>query len=844
MSSPTLSFPLTDASLHRLDNGLEIIVKETPGAELVSVQAWVRTGSLYEAELLGSGVSHLVEHMVFKGAGGRGPTELAQAVQATGGYLNAYTSFDRTVYWVDTLREGFSTALDVVAALVSEAIFPEEEYEREKDVIRREMDMGRDDPGRTLGQLLFSTVYQQHPYREPVIGRLDLFNQVTREAAFGYYQERYLPDRTFMVIAGDVETGAVLEAVTARLGNKTNRMLAPILLPPEPPQTGRRERHEEFTTELTRMELAWRATDLLHADTPALEVLGVLLGQGHSSRLHRTLRERLKLVHEIGAGSYTPTQGGMFYIGAELDAAQREAATEAALQVVAEVQEKGVTDAEVMKARRMFLADQLGSLTTTRGIASDLGSNWMAAGNLDFSRSYLEAIDQVTAAEVQRVARTYLVEKSLNLVSLNPRGSLTSRKTARASTPSATVQRHRFDNGLTLLVREDSRLPMVHFHAALRGGLLTESPSENGRGRLLARTLIKGAGGRDGETIMESIESRGGSLGADSGANSFSCSAGVLTPDLDLGLELWSDCLLRPHFAAEEIAREKDRQLASLKAEEDHLTFVAMREVRRQLFGTHPYHLGRNGTVESIAALESSHLKAFHAQQFVTGNAVLAIFGDVKFPEIAQAVERAFSAMPKGSRRVPQDLPVVPKITETITEIPKDKSQAVLAIAYPTVEMMHPDRTALDLIDEACSDMASRLFIRIREELGLAYSVGASQIIGMAPGAFIFHLSTSPAQLDFAQEELAKEIAKMATEGLSDEEVARARMSLTGKLAMQAQSNGALAEIIALDELYDLGIDHRQEQLRRIKAVTTADIHAALQRYFTGAAVTVRVKGV
>ncbi len=844
MTSPNLSFPLTDATFHRLDNGLEVIVKETPGTELVSVQAWVRTGSLYEADLLGSGVSHLVEHLVFKGAGGRGPTELAQAVQSTGGYLNAYTSFDRTVYWVDTLKEGFATALDVVGALVSEATFPEEEYEREKDVIRREMDMGKDDPGRSLGQLLFSTVYQHHPYREPVIGRLELFNQVTRDKAFGYYQQRYIPDRTFLVIAGDVDTAEVLEQVGQRLGTKANRMLDSILLPEEPVQTGRRVRHEEFTTELTKMELAWRVTDLLHPDTPALEVLGVLLGQGHSSRLHRQLREKLRLVHEIGAGAYTPTQGGLFYIGTELDAENREAATAAILEAVADVQQDGVTHEEVLKARRMYLADQLGALTTTRGMASDLGSNWMAAGNLDFSRSYLESIDQVTPADVQRVAQTYLVEKSLNIVSLNPRGSLTKTRGTRGSLSSTEVKRHVFENGLTLLVKEDSRLPIVHLHAALRGGLLAESDAKNGLGRLMARTLIKGAAGRDGETIMESIESRGGSLGADSGANSFSCSATVLTPDLELGLELWSDCLLRPHFAEAEVGREKDRQLAALKAEEDSLSFIAFREVRQRLFGSHPYHLNRNGTVESIATLDASVLREFHKQHLVTGNAVLAVYGDVKFSEVVENVGGKFAYMATGARQVPTGLPEVPTIQDSQREIEKDKNQAVLAIAYPTVDMIHPDRTALDLIDEACSDMASRLFVRIREELGLAYSVGCSQIIGMAPGAFIFQLSTSPAQLDFAHAELAAEIAKLAAHGLTDEEISRARMSLKGKMAMQAQSNAAMAEVTALDELYGFGIDYRTVQLQRIKTVTPAAINEALQKYLTGPAVTVRVKGV
>lgn len=844
MPADSITFPQTDALIHRLENGLEVIVKETPGTGLVSVQAWVRTGSIYEDSLLGSGVSHLVEHMVFKGAGHRGPTELAQAVQATGGYLNAYTSFDRTVYWVDTLQSGFATALDVVASLVSEAVFPADEFEREKDVIRREMDMGKDDPGRALGQLLFTTVFKHHPYREPVIGRRDLFDQVSRDAAFGYYQERYIPDRTFFVIAGDLSGADVLAAVEARMGGKSNRMLGHTILPQEPPQRGRREAHMDFATELTRMELAWRIPDLHHSDTPALEVLGVLLGQGRSSRLHQEIRESQGLVHEIGAGAYTPTEGGIFYVGAELDPDKREQTTAAVLSLLEKIKQSGVSADEVMKSRRMFLADQMGALMTTRGMASDLGSNWMVAGNLNFTSHYLEAVDRVTPQAVQEVARKYLVDETLSIVSLNPKGSATIKASKVVTSKSNEIHREVLDNGITLLIREDSRLPMVHFQATFRGGLLAETDATNGLSRLMARTLIKGANGKSAQEIMDAIESRGGALGASSGANSFSCNAGVLTPDLELGLELWADCILNPAFAATEIAREKELQLAALKAEEDQPSVLAFRLLKQHLFGSHPYHLGYNGTVDSLAGIDARAVSEFYARMAVTGNVVMAVFGDVKRGDILQRIERKFARMKSGDRQIPTNLPALPAATGALRELTRDKKQAVLAVAFPTVPLDHPDRTALDLIDETCSDMASRMFVRIREELGLAYSVGASQIIGFAPGAFVFHLSTSPAQLDFAQEELMKEIQKLVKHGLSSEEVNRSRMSLTGKYAMQAQTNPSLAEVAVLDELYGFGFDHRKEVLASVQSISTEAINEAITRYFSGEAVVARVKGI
>ncbi len=838
----SLSFPKTDATVHRLENGLEIILREDRTAPVVSVQAWVRTGSLYESRLLGAGVSHLVEHMVFKGAGHRGPTELAQAVQATGGYLNAYTSFDRTVYWVDTLAEGFDTALDVVAALTTEAVFPQDEYEREKDVIRREMDMGRDDPGRTLSQLMFSTVFRQHPYREPVIGHRELFDLITHEEALSYYRERYIPNRIFLVIAGDIRKEEALAAVQQRLGAKQNRHGAPVLLPEEPAQTARRDVHHEFAAELSKMEMAWRIPDLLHPDTPALEVLGVLLGQGRSSRLYREVRDRRGLVHEISAGAYTPTQGGIFYVGCETDPDKRTAAESAILEQIQIVQDRGVSAEEVAKARRMFLADQLCSLTTTRGQASDLGSNWISAGNLDFTRDYLEAIDRVTPGEVQNVARTYLLERSLSCVSLNPKGSLTSARTTAAAHRAPEVQRHVFPNGLTLLVREDARLPIVHFHSILRGGTLAETDATAGLNRLLARCMIRGAGPHGAEEIMDAIESVGGSIGADSGGGSYSLSAGVLTPDLRLGLDLWSTCLREPHFPDGKVAAERERQLAAIKSEEDHPGVIAMREVRRLIYGEHPFHLPRNGTQESVAALTADHLRAYHAARAVGGNMVCCVFGDVKFAEIRDQVGETLGRLPSGPRCLAENLPPLPASAGTLSELRKDKKQAVLMVAFPTVPLGHPDQAALQLVDEACSDMASRMFVRIREELGLAYSVGASQILGMAPGTFIFHLSTAPEQLDVAQAELLGEIRKLTGEGFAREELERARKSWSGKQAMQAQSGATLAQHLAVDELYGFGHTHRQALMEQMQRLTLGEVNDVLARQFGAAApVIVRV---
>ncbi len=847
LSTPTapspvapIEFPPAGAAFTTLTNGLEIFVKPDHTAPLVSVQAWVRTGSIHEGHLRGTGVSHLVEHMVFQGAGDRGPGELAKAVQNEGGYLNAYTSFDRTVYWIDTPTEGLETALNVLADLTTRATFPAAEFDKEKDVIRREIDMSQDDPGRTLSQLMFSTVYREHPFREPVIGHLDRFNAVDRDTAFQYYRERYQPGNMFVVIVGDTTTEAAQALVEKHFSHARPCFAPPLAVLPEPAQAGPRRAALTFDTEITRMELAWRIPGLLHPDTPALEVLGVLAGTGRASRLVREIRERRALVHGISAGAYTPPQGGLFYIGVECDPEQRDTAETAILAEINRLRTELVSEAEVLRARRLFLAEQLSSLTTMRGQATDLGGNWHATHHPDFTRTYLAAIDRVTPADVLRVAETYLIPDGLTTVSLDPAlassSSFPTNTAATATDGVPQVQRHCFPNGLTLLVREDPRLPAVSLHASLRGGLLAETIPNNGVGRLLARTLTKGTPTRTAEEIADLIENGGGSLGAESGGSSFGISAQVLTPEWTGALALMAEVLLHPTFPEPEIARERTRQLAALRQEEDHPSFVAFRELKRAAYGTHPMALNRSGTPESVAALTRSSLTDLHHTILTSGHLVLSVFGDVKFPEVRDAVAQAFAALPTASAGEPGPTPSVPAWEPQTLTIPSTKRQAFLAVAFPTVDLRHPDRLALDLIDEACSDMASRFFERIREQHGLAYSVGTTQVIGMAPGLFAFYLSTAPEQLEFARKELLSEIQNLATGGLTEEELDRARRTWIGKQAMQHQSNAGLAQQSALNELYGLGYDHDQRILDRVRTLPLAEVNTIAKRYFADVA--------
>ncbi len=827
-----IEFPTSAVRHWTLPNGLVILVEEDHSAPVASVQAWCETGSIHEGEWLGAGLSHILEHMLFKGTSTRGPNEIAQAVQNAGGYINAYTSFDRTVYWIDTPSKGVAVALEILADAMLNSTLPPEEYSKEQEVIRREFAMGQDDPDRMSSLTLFAAAFGQHPYRHPIIGHLDVYNRLTRNDVISYYKARYVPNNLFFVVTGDVDAQRVHDLLAAAFEKHPRRALAPVYIPQEPPQLGRREAHMVFPTELTRLEMAWHTPDLTHPDVPALDLLALILGDGRSSRLYRRVREELALVHGIHAWCYTPGQPGLFGIEAMLDPENREATLREIFAILDEMKTNGVRPEELAKALKQALSGHLNNLATTRGRASDIGSNWLLTRNFHFTRDYLAALQSVTSADITRVSQTYFTERNLTITSLNPPGSLPAVTQTVEEETAGAIRKFELANGLRLLVREDPRLPLVSAVACFKAGILAESPEDNGINRLYSRVLLKGTQTRTAEQIAEEIESLGGAIGAESGNNSFGVSVKVMQPDLAAGLELLADVLLNPTFPQKAIAREKEAQLASIKAEEEEPTSIARNLMRRTLFEGHPYGLRSSGSPETVSGLDREQLLAFH-RQFVAGrNGVIAVFGAVNADAVKDLVEKAFGGLPAGQPALTEPPQPAPLPASQAVEEFKEKEQAIVMVGFRGLDLFSPDRYALELIEEACSDLGSRFFVRIREKLGLAYFVGASQVAGLIPGPFVFYLGTDPAKVEAVKAEFLDEIRALATDGLTAEELARSKAKLLGQEALRNQSNDAFAHACALDELYGLGFDEYTRLRARIEAVTLEDVRAVARRVF------------
>ncbi len=818
-------------SKHVLDDGMTVLVTPMPGSRLVSLYALVKTGSALEGRFLGSGLSHFMEHMLFKGTERRGVGEISRAIQAMGGTINASTGFDATVYTVTVPREAFEPALDILADMLQHARFDPQEILKEREVVFSEMRMRRERPDEYLNQRLFRTVFREHPYGIPVIGYEDLLRRVERKDFVDYYRRRYVPNNIVFSVAGGITEAEVLPAVREAFADFPRGISLVRNLMPEPEQVSPRRYEESFPTDLARLALAFPGVRVSDEDMYALDLLAMILGQGRSSRLYRDLVEERRLVYSVSAWDYTPVDKGMFAVNALLEEKNLDAALEAVLGQIEDIRERGVTSEELEKVRRQAVAAHVRSLQRTGDVAYQAAADEASLGDCNFSRYYVSRIEAVRRQDIRRVAREYLRPERRSVVVLRPRHEASSGlpRATPASTPA--IEKVVLDNGMTILLRPDPSYPTVEMVLALRGGTSQETVETNGLSALTARVWTKATRRYPSERLAVEVERRGASLNGFSGRNSLGIRIGLLAGDEDFGLELLREFVLRPVFSSEDVIKEKTRMLSALRARRDDVATTAMDALREDLFPDHPFRFLTLGTPESLKRLERKDVANFVRRMAVPANMVLSVFGDFDADRVRRAVEEAFGGLegpaPVLRTRRPSPLPA-----PRDERIERDQRQAVVAVGFQGPDLFSEDYYAAQVLAAVLgSPFSGRIFDRIREEGGHSYALGGDLVAGVDAGMLYFYVLTSPEEAPRVKATLLGLIGEAAVEGVSPDELSGIKTYLKGRFRRQIETNADLAFVCALDERYGLGYDHYRRYSEAVDRVGEEEVKRAAQKY-------------
>ena len=863
---------LPNRKIVELHNGLIIIVERMPTAPVVSVQAWIKTGSVYEQEHNGAGLSHFLEHLISGGGTStRTEDESNVILGQIGAQTNAATGLDTVRYHINTAAEYAPEAIDLISDWMLNSLVGQAEYDRERDVIQREFEMGQADAHRIFWKLTQRARYQAHPARHPTIGYLDEFLTVSRDEIYDFYKRMYVPNNTVFVVVGDVDPQTVIDQVTELWADAPRGQLPQLSLPIEPGLTQPQQLVGHADIDRPRLRLAWPGTQLAAPHDYALDLLAQILGQGELSPLVQEVRNRQGLVTSIDSFNLSFAWGeGFFGIDAVTTAEQLEAARTAILEEVNRIKQNGVSEQELNRAKRKTLAHAVYAAQSAQHTAGRLASDFIHFGDPDYLQRYADAIQNITAQQVNAAAQKFLTDDRMITVTLLPTdgeptlvtrpddavdaAALPQQPVDLDNTRLAALLRElesagdesqgsqidpvrmiTLDNGLRLIVQRNTSLPIVSIRWYHLGGLLGDELGREGIGNAACQMLIKGTDTRTADDIARSLEDLGASLSIGCGNSTYYGFAQCLKDDWSTVLDLTADVLLHPSFDDEQWLRMRPRLLAAIDSQGDSWWGELGETFRAAYFTDHPWSQTILGRRDVVAELSTDDLKRFHQQRFAADQCVLTVFGDIDVDAVEQQVNRLFADMNPTLPESFEPTGTVPPPAR-LTQHQTGKPLAGVQLGYaPGLARDNPDYGPMLVLTNVLSSFpVGWLEQALRGEgPGLVYAVGARMQTGYVPGYWTVIFNTAP---DTAAEAIHRTLAvidRIRSETMDDATLRRARVAVLVEEALSRQTNGQRAAEAALGELYGVGYDGGTKLLDEIRATDAARISDVAQKYLS-----------
>jgi zinc protease len=833
-----------------LPNGLHIYLKPIRGAGVVSTMVAYKVGSADE-DLTNTGLSHYLEHLMFKGTDKIMPGDIDRLTLRSGGANNAYTDTDYTIFHFDFAADLWEPALEIEADRMRNLrIDAKHEFEQEKGAVIAELERDEDEPWdleqKAILPLLFG---KKSPYGHPVIGERQHVRDATAGIIKGHYDKWYHPNNASLVVCGDFDPDKALakikqlfEAIPAGKLPERKKVTEEKLKRP-----ARLEMDSKF--DAARMLAGFNTITSNHPDYAALEVVQALLAGGKTGRLYKALVEGAELAGSVSAGNSAGRYPGWFSIQVQmLKGKDRAKAENLVLKELQRLRDEPVSAAELKRVQQTVLTDTVFSRESVHGLADSIARG-VTTNDLDFLKNYLPRIMAVTPQDVQNAAKKYFDPEQRVVVwsvpkekgkggkgepSLARRASKgPQREGGSGGVSLKAAQRVELPNGLVLLLYENHRLPIVVAAAQVQHVMLLEPEDKAGVAALTGYLLDEGTAKHSGPQIAELIEDVGGTLAVSSNGGTVR----MLAPHRRLGLELLLECLTEANFPKEAFERQKARLLSDIDEAEEQPESKAAQVYKELVYGKHPFGRPALGRRKVVEALTPEDCAAFHRRVFVPNNTLMAVVGDFDSKEVIDELTKLTAGWKKGE--LPKlDPPAVmpPKGFEEKIVSLADAAQLHFYLGHPGIRRGNPDYYKLLVMDYVLGTgpgFTDRLSARLRDREGLAYTVtgNITSSASEEPGVFTCYIGTAPDNFERVKKLFLEELNRIRDTKATPEEVDDAKKYLLGNLPFQFTTINQVAEQLLMVEKYKLGFGYLDDFRKAVQAVTPDDVQAVAKKY-------------
>ena len=842
-----------DYNVYKLDNGQTVIIKQVKNNPIVTIDTWVKTGSINENDK-NSGVSHFLEHLFFKGTKTHPTGEFDRILESKGAVTNAATSKDFTHYYVTIPSNYFDLAIDLHADMLLNPLVPRKELEKERKVVLEEIAKDANSPDEKVYDNLNEILYTTHPYKRKVIGSANVVGTITREGILDYYKTHYGPQNMITIIIGDVEPQHALDKVKANFKTTDVRKVTKNINKPEKPLTAKLVKIDYEPSQSGYLLLGFRGANALNSDTYALDVLSTILGEGRSSILNQVIKEQKQLAYSITAGNSTYKEDGIFVVNANFTPENVDKLQKAIFEEIAKIQTQGVTEDQLNRAKNVIERNTYYSRESISNISSEIGYTTVLTDNPKYYDEYLDNIKKVTPSEIKHVANLYLNENKSAISIVLPDEK---KKTQISTTPqidhgaklvkeTSSTQKYELDNGATMLISPNDLNDIVGISIYVKGGEFLEKVS--GSAFLTSAVMLKGTQKYSSLELAELIEENGIKIQPGVSADSFSIEVLTTKSQLTKTLGILDEVVNHATFDDYEIEKTRTAKLNSIKKSRDVPLNLALDDYRDLIYENSVYSKSSKRMEKALPKVQKEDILEYYNTIFNPKNIVISVNGNVDTKDLANQFANIFPVA-KGTNVAFDYNAYKSKISpltapKTSVQDVKDLKAAWLILGWQTTGLQNQkDCATLEIIDAILGGgMSSRLFRNVRDQEGLAYQLGSSFSPSILRGAFTLYIGTNPKTLNLAKEKMLVEVNRMKTEFVSDKELQEAKDKIVGNYIISLETNLEKASTIGWFETSGRGFDFKDKYLQLINNVTASDIIEVANKYFNGNYVTSIVK--
>lgn len=832
----SFSNPLRSLVLEKLPCGASFVLHSMPRAETAHCRVLVRTGSMHEAQDLGSGLSHFLEHMLFHGTKGfPGKNDISERVESCGGNLNACTSYDSTSYYMNLPADRAADGLRMLCDMMRFPLFPADKFRGEKNVILRECAMCRDNPDDVLYETLLEEMHRESPLRIPIIGVMRELKKTTRKRMIDYFKRRYAPERIVFIAAGKIDPDSLRALLLEATKGWHSESLQETPLPVEPRCAGQRERDVVFPDPLARVAAGWNVPPATHPDYPKTVLLAEILGGGISSRLYRSLKTESSLVSSIYADVDAYASEGVFLTAMTLPPENIDHAVRLLDAEFERIRKAPVSKREIARAVAQEETDLIRRMDSPEGAAREIAESLLQSGSLRYHDWYLEALRSVSPAELLDAAQRLLPASGRTLVRMRPEEKRTPKRN--------TLREKNFEpifskasNGGRSIFLQDKTIPLIDVSLFLPGALAFEREDEAGFSQLVARLLFADNARWKESEFAAFLDDHAISLSVSPANNSILLSANCAKGRLDRMIDAICAMLEAPLFPEQALEREKKIRIDRIRSILTRPNALALARIPSMLFENHPYGRTPERMIECVSAADPERLRSFFTRVVRnSGGAALAISGDLTERQASRAVDRIFSAGDWTTSPLERPAPPAP-FSETkrfSSRLPAEQAVAALGMRIP-FGVESQDFKSISLILEACNGMSSHLFQTVREKHGLAYYACLRGFQGFFTGSMTFLAGSEANSIEQVLSLLSAEADRLASHGLNQEEFDSAKKAVLFSMDAEASKPGARAAASALSEYLGEGFSAPWLARRQVEATTREDLKCVLTSIFSG----------